>query len=85
MDGYRHCKSTATAVRDLLNIINSRIDKKEKIVVLFLDLSKAFDCVPHEIIHKRCERYGLLGKSQEWIKSYLGDREQYVEIRTTGW
>jgi len=27
---------------------------------------------------------GLSGKSQEWIKSYLGDREQYVEIRTTG-
>jgi len=24
-----------------------------------------------------------LGKSQEWVKSYLGDREQYVEIRTT--
>jgi len=40
--------------------------------------------VSHEIILKKCERYGLLGKSQEWIKSYLGDREQYVEIRTTG-
>ena len=36
----------------------------------------------HEIILKKCERYGLLGKSQEWIRSYLGDREQYVEIRT---
>jgi len=55
--GYRHGKSTATAVQDLLNIVNKRIDKNEKIVVLFLDLSKAFDCVPHEIILKTCERY----------------------------
>ena len=41
----------------------------------------------HEIFLTKCERYGLLGKSEEWIRSYLGDiliGEQYVEIRTTG-
>lgn len=82
--GYRHGKSTATAVQDLLNIIHGKIENNEKTVVLFLDLSKAFDCLSHEIILKKGETYGFRGKSHEWIKSYLNNREQYVEIRKSG-
>ena len=61
--GYRHGKSTATAMQDLLNIINRRIDKNERIVVLFLDLSKAFDCVSHENKLKNVKDTGFWGKA----------------------
>jgi len=54
---------------------------KKKTVILFLDLSKAFDCVAHELLLKKAENYGLRGKAQDWLRSYLKDREQYVEIR----
>jgi len=57
--GYRHGKSTAKAVQGLINIINKRIDKNEKIVVLFLELSKGFDCVFRKIILKNCEDAGF--------------------------
>ena len=69
--GYRQGRSTATAVLGLLEIINSKLEKTEKTVILFLDLSKAFDCVSHELLLKKVARYGLRGKSRDWIKSCL--------------
>ena len=51
---------------------------------IFLDLSKAFDTVDHELLlHKTSMNFGIRGKPLELFKSYLSDRLQYTNIRNT--
>ena len=47
----------------------------------WLDLSKTFDTVDHSILLKKCSRYGLRGKIEELLKSYLKDRKQFVRYK----
>ena len=56
------------------------LDRKEKVAVLILDLSKAFDCVPHSLLLAKLEAYGMSSKALSLIASYLSNRKQRVKI-----
>ena len=45
-----------------------------------MDLSKAFDCMPHDLLNAKFKAYGVQDQSIKMIKSYLTDREQRVRI-----
>jgi len=49
--------------------------------LLFLDLSKAFNCVETETLLVRLSKYGFRGKFLNWIESFLINRKQYAEIK----
>ena len=56
--------------------------KNNKIGAFLMDLSKAFDCMPHELLIAKFKAYGVQDQSIDIIKSYLSDREQRVRIDT---
>ena len=52
-------------------------------IAIFMDLSKAFDTIDHEILITKMERYGITNLESQWFKSYLSDRKAYVEFNNT--
>ena len=78
--GFRKNHSTSLALVDLYDKISSAIDRKETSVGIFLDLSKAFDTVNHNILFDKLEHYGIRGLPLQWIKSYLSNRLQFVQF-----
>ena len=48
--GFRNDYSTALALIDLISNISSAIDRNERTLGIFLDLSKAFDTINHEMV-----------------------------------
>ena len=47
---------------------------------MYIDLSKAFDCLDHNILLSKLKFYGLSGDAIRFPKNYLSDREQYVQL-----
>ena len=47
------------------------------------DLSKVFDCTPHDLLIANLEAYGLDEKALSYIYLYLKSRNQYVSINDT--
>ena len=78
--GFRQGHSTSHALIEIMDSVKSSIDNDEYVCGIFLDLSKAFDTVNHEILFKKLEHYGIRGQTNKLFKSYLTNRKQLVEI-----
>ena len=80
--GFRkhHSMASAYALTCLYDKISSAIDNKESTVGIFIDLSKAFDSVDHNILISKLEHYSVRGTSLRGFESYLSNRQQYVEF-----
>lgn len=59
------------------------IENNEFMIGIFLDLSKAFDTVNHNILLQKLEFYGIRGLFNDWFRKYLADRGQIVKYNST--
>jgi hypothetical protein len=73
--------TTEKATYELINYILSALNDKLIVGGTFYDLAKAFGCVNHGILLSKLNFYGITGKANEWIKSYLKNRYQILEIK----
>ena len=78
--GFRRSHSTNHALVEITENIRKALDNKEFTAAVFVDLQKAFDTVNHEIILAKLEHYGIRNATNDWFRSYLHNRTQYVSI-----
>jgi len=78
---YRPLHSTETALLRVRNDILLNMNKQQVTLLVFLDLSAAFDTSDHSVLLRRLEtKFGFTGTALEWFKSYLSGRFQQVVI-----
>ena len=59
------------------------MDYKKFSLGIFIDLSEAFDTIDHKILLDILRLYGFRRIVLEWLRSYLGNRLQYVQLSNT--
>ncbi|MFU7503053.1 MAG: reverse transcriptase domain-containing protein [Candidatus Tisiphia sp.] len=81
--GFIAGKSTITAIVDLVEYIIDNLETGNTITSLYLDLSKAFDCLGHDLILTKLQNLGIQQTALKWFASYLRGRTQIVELKET--
>ena len=77
--GFREKHSCENAVQELMSGILKGKENKKHTAVVYLDLSKAFDTLKHDILLSKLDLYGIRGTALHWFKSYLSNRIMQVK------
>ena len=72
--GFRKKHLCEHAVTELLGEICKGLENNKHTISVFIDLSKAFDTINHDIFLQKLEHYGIQGTVLDWFKSYLTNR-----------
>ena len=78
--GFRKAHSSQHALFKLLQRWQKELDSSGLVGTILMDLSKAYDCLPHDLIIAKFEVYGLSKSSLSLLLDYLTSRKQRVKI-----
>ena len=77
--GFQINNPTEHAILQFTGDIAQNFDNGKFTLGVFIDLSKAFDTVDHQILLKKLIHYGVNEKILAWLRCYLFQRKQYIE------
>ena len=78
--GITKGRSCLTNLLSLYNKVFEAEDRDENYDVIYLDFSKAFDKDPHQRLLLKLQAHGVEGKVLSWVKAWLSNRKQRVQI-----
>ena len=82
--GFRKNSSTELTALELLDRLFGQLDKHKIPINFYIDLSKAFDSLRHDILLDKLTHYGITTcTANKFMKSYLCNRKQFVQIGDT--
>ena len=77
---FRRGHGCQTTLLKLLEDWREALDKNQYIAAVLMDLSKAFDCLPHDILLDKLPAYGISSHSVSLLKSYLSNIKQQIKV-----
>ena len=85
--GFRRDYNAQHCLVSLIEKWKKSVDNRGAFAALLTDLSKAFDCLPHELLIAKLDAYGFDKSSLKLIHSYLSNRKQRVKVndRYSSW
>lgn len=78
--GFRAAHSTETVILAVLDSLRHKADQGIPQALVLLDLSASFDTVDHNVLIDRVNNVGIQGQALDWLKSFLVNRSQAVQI-----
>jgi len=81
--GFRPKHSTNLAAVEIIDRLTKSLDVGKKSLAIFIDLSKAFDTLDHNILISKLRYYGLSDLTLKLMQNYMSGREQFVDFNDT--
>ena len=78
--GFRQGLSTFDMLNSFTQDIYNSLDKQNSLLSIFVDFTKAFDTVRHDILVNKLSHYGIRGTVNNWFLDYLSNRTQSIKI-----
>ena len=79
--GFRIKRSCVLQLLDAFDDLTRNYDNGHQTDIVYLDIKKAFDTVPHRRLLLKLKSYGFEGKLLSWIENFLMNRRQRVVLK----